>query len=137
MAPGARRWHLPLIVLALCNGLAQAEDLQACRRLRSQRDDLAARAMEQELALVRAYRKRICPRLALLAEGANAEDQRYAPINYASWSQCRLDAERALERSHPLRYRNGQGFTFYTESGGELAVQADRLRQTLKDQGCP
>ena len=117
-------------------GLAQAGDLQGCRELRQRRDALASRAMEQELALVRTFRGRICPRLAKQAEGANARDRQFIPINYAAWSNCRKEAERQLEATHSVRYRNRQGFTFYTAAGAALAVQADQLSKTWEDQGC-
>lgn len=118
------------------NGWSHAADLQGCRELRQQRDSLAFRAMEQELALLRSVRGRLCPRLAQTAEGANARDGRFIPIDYAAWNQCRLQAERQLEATHPIRYRNKQGFTFFTSAGAKLAAQADQITGQWKGQGC-
>lgn len=109
---------------------------QICRDLRQQRDALAVRAMEEEMALVRTYRSRICPRLAEVAEGANARDQRFAPLDYAAWSNCRQRAEHQLEGRHSVRYRNSQAFTFYTPAGASLARQGDLLLASLKARGC-
>lgn len=92
--------------------------------------------MEQELALVRVYRSRICPRLALQAEGANARDQQFTTINYTAWNACRVKAERQLEARETLRYRNDQGFTFFTSAGAQLASQADQLSRRWSAQGC-
>lgn len=131
------RWLLALALLTTCAGEVQAADPEACRVLRARRDALATRAMEEELALVRTFRNRICPRLARQAERANARDQRYEPLDYASWNQCRLEAERQLERSRPVLHRNRQAFTFYSKVGAELAEQADRISAAMKAQGCP
>ncbi|MEY4353634.1 MAG: hypothetical protein RLZZ609_1875 [Cyanobacteriota bacterium] len=133
-----RRWQLiPGLVLLLgLGGRAHAADVQACRELRQRREALASRAMEQELALVRTIRGRLCPRLALQAEGANARDGRFTTINYAAWNRCRLEAERKLEATHPIRYRNRQRFTFFTVAGADLAAQADQLMAQWQAQGC-
>ncbi|MFN7629811.1 MAG: hypothetical protein ACK5R2_00800 [Cyanobacteriota bacterium] len=132
------RWQLiPGVVLLLgLGGLAHAADVQACRELRQRREALASRAMEQELALVRTIRGRLCPRLAMQAEGANARDGRFTPINYAAWNRCRLEAERELEATHPIRYRNRQRFTFFTVAGADLAAQADQLMAQWQALGC-
>ncbi|MFN9426541.1 MAG: hypothetical protein ACK6CO_06120 [Cyanobacteriota bacterium] len=132
------RWKLiPGVVLLLgLGGLAHAADVQACRELRQRREALASRAMEQELALVRTIRGRLCPRLAMQAEGANARDGRFTPINYAAWNRCRLEAERELEATHPIRYRNRQRFTFFTVAGADLAAQADQLMAQWQALGC-
>lgn len=124
------------IVLPLLAGGAQGADQETCRRLRQQRDALALQAMEDELVLVRRFRSRLCPQLAEQAEGANANDQRYGPLDYAAWSQCRQEAERQLEGSLPMRYRNDQGFVFYTPSGASLARQADQRSAAIKGEGC-
>jgi len=121
-------------------GLAQAGDLQSCRQLRTQRDGLASAAMEQEMALVRSVRAGICPDLARQAEAANARDLGYAPakaFDYAEWSRCRQDAEHRLKGSQPLRYRNQQGFVFYTHQGAHLAARADQLSSSLQASECP
>jgi hypothetical protein len=92
--------------------------------------------MEHEIALVRSIRARICPKLALLAERANARDGQYGTIDYANWNRCRLQAEQELERSTKTLYRNRQGFTFYTAAGASLAEQADQRSGDLQAQGC-
>jgi hypothetical protein len=131
-----------ILVLALASipGFTQASDLQACRLLRSQRDGLAFGAMDQEIALVRSIRARICPDLAREAEAANARDLGYArseAFDYAAWNRCRLKAEEGLRGSQPSRYRNQQGFVFYTPQGARLAEQADHLSASLKASDCP
>jgi hypothetical protein len=126
--------------MALMVGLgpgAWAADGEDCRALRQQRDALAAAAMEQEMALARWFRERLCPRLSAQAEQANARDGVYAPMDYGAWSRCRLEAERQLERSHPVRYRNLQGFTYYTQQGANLARQADDLTRQRQAMACP
>jgi hypothetical protein len=120
-----------------CSAAARAADGLECHGLRQQRDALAAAAMEQELALARVLRERLCPDLASRAEGANARDGAYAPINYGDWSRCRLEAERQLERSHAVLYRNSQGFTFYTAEGSSLAREADEILIRRKARDCP
>lgn len=117
-------------------GMAHGADLQACRELRQQRDSLASRAMEQELVLVRTVRSRLCPDLAQHAQGANARDLQFTSIDYAAWNRCRLEAERQLEAAHRIRYRNRQGFTFFTADGATLASQADELSRQWKAEGC-
>ena len=127
---------LALSLLAMCSAVARAADGGECRWLRQQRDGLATAAMEQEIALARALRGRLCPNLAARAEVANARDGQFSPIDYSAWSRCRVEAERQLEASRPLRYRNSQGFTFYTEPGARLARQADERLTLLKAQKC-
>lgn len=136
------RWLKRSLVLALASipGFAQAADLQACRLLRSQRDGLASGAMVQEIALVRSIRAQICPDLARQAEAANARDLGYAPsesFDYAAWNRCRERAEEGLRGSQPSRYRNQQGFVFYTPQGARLAEQADQLSASLRASDCP
>jgi hypothetical protein len=93
--------------------------------------------MEQELALSRWFRGRICPNLSAQAEQANARDGVYSPMDYAAWSRCRLEAERMLEASQPVRYRNLQGFIFYTPQGASLARDADKLARQRQAGICP
>lgn len=125
-----------MALLAIVGGVARAADGEECRWLRQQRDGLATAAMEQEIALARTFRGRLCPNLAARAEVANARDGLFSPIDYTAWSRCRLEAERQLEANRPIRYRNSQGFTFYTESGASLARQADERLTLLKAQHC-
>ncbi len=94
-------------------------------------------AMQQEVALARLYRERLCPALSAQAELANARDGVYSPMDYAAWSACRLKAEHALEASQPVRYRNLHRFTFYTLQGATLARQADDLDGQRQASGCP
>lgn len=91
--------------------------------------------MEKELALVRQLRAGICPDLAARAEGANARDDQYTPIDYAAWSRCRQRAERQLVASQRVWFRNKQGFMFYTPEGAALAQQADEVA-ALKKRHC-
>jgi hypothetical protein len=133
---GGHLARLVVVLLTVFSGLAWAATLEECRQLRQRRDSLAVRAMEEELQLVRAFRAKRCPALSTQAEGANANDQRFTPINYASWNTCRREAERELEASQKVRHRNRQGFTFYTSSGAELARQADQVAATMMAQTC-
>lgn len=52
--------------------LAQPLGLEECRGLRARRNQLAADAMQVEIALVLATRRRLCPQLEAVAEQANA-----------------------------------------------------------------
>jgi hypothetical protein len=133
------RQALPVLLALVAgfSGVARAEDGADCRWLRLQRDALASAAMEQELALARLFRARLCPKLSSLAEGANARDGAYAPIDFAAWSRCRQEAEWRLEASHPVRYRNSKGFTFYTAEGASLARQADEIWTRRRARNCP
>ena len=134
-------WRLPSVLLALLllagSAPALAADLVRCRELRQLRDQGAAAAIEQELALVRLYRQRRCPALARQAETANAEQQRYGPIDYEALLRCRREAEQALEHGEVLLYRNSLGFSFYTPQGAQFARQADAWRQQLQSLNCP
>lgn len=97
-------------------------------------------AMDQEIALVRSIRERICPDLARQAEAANARDLGYVLLDsfdFAAWNRCRHEAEQGLRGSKPTRYRNQKGFLFYTQQGAGLAEQADQLSLLLKASGCP
>jgi hypothetical protein len=135
--PSGRRGLSVLVALVVGWGVgAQAADEGECRALRQQRDALATAAMEQELALARLFREHLCPDLAVRAEGANALDGIYRSIDFGAWSRCRVEAERRLEQSHRLRYRNSQGFTYYTPEGAALARLADELRRRREAKGC-
>jgi hypothetical protein len=136
--PGWR--HGPILLLAVILGSsvrALAAEQEECHALRLQRDALASAAMEQEVALARTIQQRLCPDLAARAAGANALDGIYRPIDFGAWSRCRVDAERRLEQIHSVRYRNAQGFTFYTAEGASLARQADAVRKLRESKGCP
>ncbi|MEB3304680.1 MAG: hypothetical protein VKL58_00530 [Cyanobacteriota bacterium] len=132
--------HGLLLLLALIVGSsvrALAADNEECRVLRLQREALGTAAMEQEVALARTAQQHLCPDLAARAAGANALDGIYKPIDFGAWIRCRVEAERRLEQSHPVRYRNSQNFTFYTAEGASLARQADDLRRRWDAKGCP
>lgn len=135
-AKGRPGWLLVWALLAALSGGARAAEGGECRWRRQQRDALASAAMEQEIALARTLRGRLCPDLAARAEEANAKDGRYGPIDYGAWSRCRLQAERQLEASRPVHYRNSQGFTFYTSEGAILARQADEHLRDLQERHC-
>lgn len=69
--------HSSLLVLLLAALLplqALAEPLAAaeCRRLRERRNQLAAEAMQVEIALVQSTRRQLCPQQEAVAEQANA-----------------------------------------------------------------
>jgi hypothetical protein len=95
--------------------------------------------MEEEMALVRSVRAVICPELARQAEAANARDLGYVQadaFDYTEWTRCRQEAEQRLRGSQPPRYRNRQGFVFYTHQGAHLAERADQLSSSLKASEC-
>jgi len=64
----------PLLIAAVLpvQALAQPLALVECRALRERRNQLAAEAMQAEIALVLATRRRLCPQQEALAEQANA-----------------------------------------------------------------
>lgn len=135
--PIGRRGLILLVALVVgwsLGGQAAAEE--DCRALRLRRDALASAAMEQEIALARTFRERLCPDLAERAEGANALEGDDRPLDFGAWSRCRVEAERQLEQSHRVRYRNSQGFTFYTPRGAALARQADGVSRRRETMGC-
>lgn len=119
-----------------------AADVEACRKLRQERDALASKAMQQEIDLLRRFRSRICPGLAKQAEEANAGNQQFDPvgnsplIDYASWNNCRLRAEHQLEATHVVRYRNKRGFTFYTTQGAAFAENSDQILRSMALNDC-
>lgn len=141
--------------------LAQPLGLEECRGLRARRNQLAADAMQVEIALVLATRRRLCPQLEAVAEQANAnaihhdidtnraEDRagadrpdpsapsgqgtEVAPpdFDYLAYLQCRRRAEELLRRSRAILYTNLRGFTFYTLAGARRARDADAIQQSL------
>jgi len=116
---------------------ALAANLEQCRTLRERRDALAADAMTAEIALVQELRGRLCPLLRRQADGANANDQVFAPIDYEALLICRRQAEQLIERTRTVRYRNRLGFTFYTADGAALAEQADAVAGEMGEAACP
>ncbi|QPN64514.1 hypothetical protein [Synechococcus sp. CBW1004] len=69
--------HSLLLLAALLplQAVAQPLGLVECRHLRERRNQLAAEAMQAEIALVQATRMDICPQQERLAERANAQVQ--------------------------------------------------------------
>jgi hypothetical protein len=147
---------LLLAALLPLQALAQPLGLEQCRALRARRDQLAAEAMQAEIALVLATRRRLCPQQEAAAEQANADsgrgsgspsaadaagqntspaDPAPAALDYAAYLGCRREAEGQLRRTRVILYTNRQGFTFYTLAGARLARQADAWQQRLSD-GC-
>ena len=137
---------LPLLALA------QPLGLEACRSLRAHRNQLAAEAMQAEIALVHATRLRLCPQLEALAEQATADSghgdgsqsasdpaaQKAAPANptpaaldYGAYLGCRRQAEWELRRTRVILYTNRLGFPYYTLAGARLAREADAWQQRL------
>lgn len=128
--------------------LAQPLGLVECRGLRERRNQLAAEAMQAEIALVLATRRRLCPQQEALAEQAHAggetgrgegDDQTSpavrADLDYSAYLQCRNRAEQLLRRSRVILYTNLRGFTFYTLAGARLAREADAWQLRLRE-GC-
>ena len=140
---------LLLAALLPLQALAQPFGLAECRGLRERRDQLAAEAMQAEIALVLATRRRLCPQQEALAEQANANGagapgtsaepaaQAQAPqaavgdLDYTAYLQCRRQAEERLRRSRVILYTNQKHFTFYTVQGARLAREADAWQQRL------
>lgn len=137
---------LLLAALLPLQALAQPLGLTECRSLRARRDQIASEAMQAEIALVIATRRRLCPQQEALAEraNANANPQPDASTNanaarqggleefdYSAYLECRRRAELQLRRSRPVLYTNQRGFSFYTSSGARLARQADALQPRL------
>ena len=122
---------------------ALALELSRCRALREQREALASKAMAAELILVRQVRERICGQLSRQADRANANELPPAvdggepATDYQAWIQCRQQSEQVLKASHPVRYRNRLGFTYYTTSGASLARRADDVQRSLLAEACP
>lgn len=76
--------HLvPLLFAAVLpvQTLAQPLGLEQCRGLRERRNQLAVEAMQAEIALVLATRRRLCPQQEALAEQANANANTKANVN--------------------------------------------------------
>ncbi|MEA5442607.1 hypothetical protein [Cyanobium gracile] len=142
-SPLAARWgHWVCSGLACLGGLllttdALAANLEQCRMLRERRDALAAEAMTAEIALVQELRGRLCPLLRRQADGANANDQVFVPIDYEALLLCRRQAEQLIERTRAVHYRNRLGFTFYTADGAALAEQADAVLGEMGEAACP
>lgn len=139
---GPAFWHRPgLLGLALLGALllspALAGTLEQCRDLRQRRDALAAEAMAAEIVLAQELRERICPELNHQAEGSNANDRVFVPIDYEALRLCRRRAEQLIERSHPVRYRSRLAFTYYTTAGAVLAEKADGVAAEMLDESCP
>ena len=143
-----------LAALLPLQALAQPLGAGACRELRQRRNQLASEAMQAELALVIATRRRLCPQQEALAEQANAgtlaaaagsgadqagqaDGPKAAPpqLDYEAYLQCRRQAEQQLRRSRAVLHTNLNGFSFYTLSGARLARSADAVQQRLNE-GC-
>lgn len=131
----------PLICLALLGALLQppalAASLELCRGLHERTEALAAEAMIAEISLVQELRGRLCPALRDQADGANAMDRRYVPLDYEALLRCRRRAEQLLVRTRLVLYRNRLGFPFYSLRGASLAKQADALATQGQQEGCP
>ena len=154
--------HSLLLLAALLplQAVAQPLGLVECRHLRERRNQLAAEAMQAEIALVQATRMDICPQQERLAERANAQvqastaDQPSAladpvaqpdPVaqavpsaqpesvdfDYTAYLECRRQAEERLQRSRTILYTNQRRFTFYTVNGARFAREADGLQLRL------
>jgi hypothetical protein len=139
---GPTRWRRRalqgfILLGALLLPPALAASLEQCRSLRERRDGLAAEAMTAEITLVQEVRGRLCPELRRQADAANANDQVFTPIDYQALLLCRRRSEQLVERTRPVLYRNRLGFTFYTESGADLAAQADAVAREMEQQRCP
>lgn len=135
-----------LAALLPLQALAQPLGLSECRTLRAHRDRLASEAMQAEIALVQATRRRLCPRLEAHAERAHAEaspppdgmvqaapsaQSALADFDYMAYLECRRQAEEQLRRSRPILYTNQRGFTFYTVSGARFSREADGMQRRL------
>jgi hypothetical protein len=110
-----------------------------CRPLREQRDQLAGAAMQAEIALLHGIRQRLCPRQEAIAVEANALAAGQAAggeLDYTAYIRCREQAEAQLQRSRPVLYRNRRGFIFYTQTGADLAREADALQERVERE-CP
>ncbi len=129
--------QLPIALLSFLLIPQSLRAAPACRALQEQRDQLATRAMQAEIALVQTIRRRLCPREEALAEQANAIDKApadsalVAPLDIGAYIRCREQAERLLGRTRPVLYRNQQKFLFYTAEGARLARAADDLAPQL------
>lgn len=149
---------LLLAALLPLQALARPLGLEECRDLRARRDQLATEAMQAEISLVLATRRRLCPELEAVAEQANAntihhdidtngaDDQagadtgdpsalkgRVVPpdFDYLAYLQCRRRAEELLRHSRTVLHTNLRGFTFYTLAGARLARDADAVQRSL------
>lgn len=126
-------------VLAFASTVVPAQAGVDCIALQAQRDQLARQSMKAEVALLHRVRQRLCPAQEALATQtvSAAPGQTSEPhLDYAAYIRCREQAERDVQRSNPMLYRNLRGFTFYTAEGASLAEQADQLQRQLQRQ-CP
>lgn len=119
--------------LLLLGFLQQAPALASanCQALQEQRDQLAAKAMQAEVALIHTIRRRLCPGVEAQAEQGHAQE-----LDISAYIHCRQQAEAELRRTRAALYRSESGFIYYTQEGAELARQADARRQQFGRQ-CP
>jgi hypothetical protein len=128
-----------LAAVLLLQAQSPAWSAADCRPLLEQRDRLAGAAMQAEIALLHGIRQRLCPRQEAIAVEANAlaaSQAGGAQLDYTAYIRCREQAEAELQRSRPVLYRNRRGFTFYTQTGADLAREADGL-QEQGERACP
>jgi hypothetical protein len=118
---------LLLGLLQLAPALASAN----CQGLLEQRDQLAAKAMQAEVALIHSIRRRLCPRVEALAEQGHAQE-----LDISAYIHCRQEAEAQLRRTRPALYHSGSRFICYTLEGAELARQADGVQASFQ-RACP
>lgn len=118
LTAGSRLLGCVLIALAL-QPAAWAGD---CQALQQQRDQLAARAMQAEVARVHALRQQLCPQQEALATADTSSG-----LDYGAYIRCRQQAEAQLQASQPVLYTNRHGFPLFTPEGARLAREADAL----------
>jgi hypothetical protein len=136
MLPWIRCGWLMALALSLMGAAPPTPD---CRVVRERRDQLLRDAMQAEIALLHGVRERLCPREEALASAANALESREkseATLDYTAYIHCREQAERELQRTHSVRYRNRRGVPYYTPAGEQLARQASVLEEQV-DLACP
>ena len=140
IAPAARaliRRVLLACAVLVFGGAAQAAPASRCRPWREERDALAQQAMAAEILLVQQTRQRLCPVLERQAQGANAEQRSYGPIDYQALVDCRARAEQLLRKNRAVLHRNERGFLFYTVEGARLARRSDAVHLAGRMRGCP
>ncbi|MEB3302381.1 MAG: hypothetical protein VKN56_10490 [Cyanobacteriota bacterium] len=96
-----------------------------CQAQQQQRDQLAARSMQAEVARLHALRQTLCPQQEALATSGATEGR--PALDYGAYIRCRQQAESELQASQPVLYENRQGFTFFTPEGARMAREADAL----------
>lgn len=114
-----------------------AEESPNCTTLQERHRALAAQALQQEILLLKAVRRRLCPAISQQADNPQPNQAEMEPIDFDALLSCRHRAEAELKATRTPLYRNRQRLVFYTPQGASLAKAGDDWLERKDQAGCP